>query len=300
MAVRPSSCARRPPRSRAHGSHHAGDGRRRGDAANHGQHAVRDPHRHRERRREFDVVPSRRWATARWMPSIRPCSGPPIRYRAPHALLAKIETVGRMLDQQAPGPASSSGTSTRGGRLIAGERLIAIGASAGGPAALATVLARPAEGFSGGDRRHAARRRAVCRRDGDVAWSADRADREGRGRRRSPGARHGAAGGTNNHLVFKGADRVGYDANRRDYVYRPSVDVFFQSVSQHWPGEAIGVLLTGHGPRRRGRPASAQRTRGITPSRRTRRAASCTACPRRPRSSRPRSTSFRWIASRHS
>ena len=32
-----------------------------------------------------------------------------------------------------------------------------------------------------------------------------------------------------------------------EYAYRPSVDVFFQSVSHHWPGEVIGVLLTGMG-----------------------------------------------------
>jgi two-component system response regulator WspF len=29
--------------------------------------------------------------------------------------------------------------------------------------------------------------------------------------------------------------------------YRPSVDVFFQSVVDHWDGEAAGVLLTGMG-----------------------------------------------------
>jgi two-component system chemotaxis response regulator CheB/two-component system response regulator WspF len=30
-------------------------------------------------------------------------------------------------------------------------------------------------------------------------------------------------------------------------VYRPSVDVFFQSVSQRWQGRVVGVLLTGMG-----------------------------------------------------
>ena len=30
-------------------------------------------------------------------------------------------------------------------------------------------------------------------------------------------------------------------------MYRPSVDVFFQSASRFWPHKAIGVLLTGMG-----------------------------------------------------
>ncbi len=53
--------------------------------------------------------------------------------------------------------------------------------------------------------------------------------------------------GTSDHLVLKTADRLGYTPEPRDYVYRPSVDVFFQSVSQLWPGEVVGVLLTGMG-----------------------------------------------------
>jgi chemotaxis response regulator CheB len=53
--------------------------------------------------------------------------------------------------------------------------------------------------------------------------------------------------GTNDHLLLKAPDRLGYAAEPKDYVYRPSVDVFFQSVNLHWPGKAAGVLLTGMG-----------------------------------------------------
>src|SRR5262249_59641159 len=34
---------------------------------------------------------------------------------------------------------------------------------------------------------------------------------------------------------------------RREYVHRPSIDVFFESVSRLWRGNVIGVLLTGMG-----------------------------------------------------
>jgi chemotaxis response regulator CheB len=53
--------------------------------------------------------------------------------------------------------------------------------------------------------------------------------------------------GTNDHLRFISAERIGYSAEPRDLAYRPSVDVFFASVGVHWTGEAVGVLLTGMG-----------------------------------------------------
>ena len=37
---------------------------------------------------------------------------------------------------------------------------------------------------------------------------------------------------TRDHLMLKSADRLGYTPDPADYVYRPSVDVFFQSVSR--------------------------------------------------------------------
>ena len=53
--------------------------------------------------------------------------------------------------------------------------------------------------------------------------------------------------GTNDHLVFLNSHTVGYTKEPRDSHYRPSVDVFFESVVRHWEGNAIGVLLTGMG-----------------------------------------------------
>ena len=34
---------------------------------------------------------------------------------------------------------------------------------------------------------------------------------------------------------------------RSDSLYRPSIDVFFNSLREHWPGSVTGVLLTGMG-----------------------------------------------------
>jgi len=52
---------------------------------------------------------------------------------------------------------------------------------------------------------------------------------------------------TNDHLVLDQNYRLSYDAEPRDYAYRPSVDVFFHCVAEHWRGDVVGVLLTGMG-----------------------------------------------------
>jgi chemotaxis response regulator CheB len=53
--------------------------------------------------------------------------------------------------------------------------------------------------------------------------------------------------GTNDHLTLLADGRLGYTPEPRDYVYRPSVDVFFQSITRFWTGDVTGVLLTGMG-----------------------------------------------------
>ena len=105
-------------------------------------------------------------------------------------LLAKIATIGRLI-----GDGTSRAAPTDAGRAAPtrGTALVAIGASAGGPAALADAAARPAAGLSGGDRHRPARRRAVRRRHGGVAEPAvGAAGAGGRGRRPSD-AGHGPA-----------------------------------------------------------------------------------------------------------
>jgi two-component system response regulator WspF len=52
---------------------------------------------------------------------------------------------------------------------------------------------------------------------------------------------------TNDHLRLTPGQRLCYDAHPRDEVYRPSIDVFFDSVARHWERAATGILLTGMG-----------------------------------------------------
>jgi two-component system response regulator WspF len=159
-------------------------------------------------------------------------------------LLAKIEILARLLGKP---DGRSVGADTDRASRSPQDCLVAIGASAGGPAVLATLLRDlskdlPAaivivqhvdEQFAGGMAEWLDQVSAFPVR---VAKEGDR-----------PAAAAALLAGTGDHLTLKTADRLGYTAEPRDYVYRPSVDVFFHSVCRLWRGHVVGVLLTGMG-----------------------------------------------------
>ncbi len=159
-------------------------------------------------------------------------------------LLAKICTIGRLIDDKAP----LDSTAKRGGAPAASRNeLVAIGASAGGPAALAVLLDGLPRNFSPAvvivqhvDERFAS---------GMANWLAKHSPLPVRLAKDGDSPLPGTVllAGTGDHLTLKTASQLGYTPDPRDYVYRPSVDVFFQSISTLWPGKVVGVLLTGMG-----------------------------------------------------
>jgi two-component system response regulator WspF len=161
-------------------------------------------------------------------------------------LLAKIDTIRRLIGDSERAP--MRGNRAPETHLLSPEKtLIAIGASAGGPAALATILATLPQGFDAAviviqhvDQEFAS---------GMATWLNDRSAMLVRvaseGDRPVPGTVLLAA--TNDHLTFKSTERLGYASEPKDYVYRPSIDVFFDSARRYWPGKIIGILLTGMG-----------------------------------------------------
>ena len=125
--------------------------------------------------------------------------------------------------------------------------LVVIGASAGGPTALAEILSKLPKTFPSPilivqhvdpqfapslvewlKQQSALPIRAAC--DGDIP---------------KPGEVLMAA--TGKHLVLASRRRLKYTDEPKETFYWPSVDVFFESVARHWPGEIVGVLLTGMG-----------------------------------------------------
>jgi two-component system, chemotaxis family, response regulator WspF len=159
-------------------------------------------------------------------------------------LLAKIDTISRMTEKSGAGHSRSK--IAPASRLDA-DMLIAIGASAGGPAALATILRLlPAEfDVPIVIVQHVGQEFVP----GMATWLSEQSGRRvtvaQEGER--PAKNHVLVAGATGHLTFKGATRLGYAAEPRDTAYCPSVDVFFHSVERLWLGSAVGVLLTGMG-----------------------------------------------------
>ena len=160
------------------------------------------------------------------------------------ALLAKIRTIGKLISG-ARAPSAAAPAAAASGPPVA--RLVAIGASTGGPVALARLLARwhpPADTA------------AVVVQHIDPAFASQLARWLGEqaavpvrpiagGEPVEGGIVHVAA--SDDHLRLTPERRLVYDAHPRDEVYRPSIDVFFHSVARYWTPNAAGVLLTGMG-----------------------------------------------------
>lgn len=160
-------------------------------------------------------------------------------------LLAKIAIIGRLIGDRGDSPPRDERPRAVAATGKAG--LVVIGASAGGPAALAEVLAGLPGDFPMGlvIVQHVDRQFAAGMADwlNQVSPLPVRLAQEGD----VPRAGTVLLAGSNDHLCFKSPGWLGYAAEPKDYAYRPSVDVFFNSVCKHWPGRAIGVLLTGMG-----------------------------------------------------
>lgn len=165
------------------------------------------------------------------------------------ALLAKIDLLGRITGMgtpprlQLPALAPRPSLPTDG----TGRWLIALGCSAGGPAALAEVLKVFPAGFPASfvviqhlDESFAA---------GLVNWLAGQISLPVRIARRDDTPEPGVVlfPGHDDHLVLTAAGRLAYTPEPVNNPYRPSVDAFFESVARHWRARAAGVILTGMG-----------------------------------------------------
>jgi two-component system response regulator WspF len=157
-------------------------------------------------------------------------------------LLSKIATIGKLIGKparnrklQIPKPKS----------LV--PALVAIGSSTGGPKALAAVLSQFSRSFQAAvvivqhvDAQFA---------PGLVDWLNEQTALPVELAMAGCPVEGGKVlvAGTNDHLVLQSNLTLTYTEEPRDYPYRPSVDVFFSSIADCWPGKGIGVLLTGMG-----------------------------------------------------
>jgi two-component system response regulator WspF len=167
------------------------------------------------------------------------------------ALLAKIAMLGKLLDKKPGKQPPPLAIPPRGSLAPHLPPLVAIGASTGGPAALAHILSHLPARFPAAlvivqhvDEQFAA---------GLAEWLQTHTPLTVRVAQAGSRLEVGTVwlAGTNDHMVLTAQQTLSYTPEPCDYPYRPSVDVFFKSlarqVSEHWPARAAGVLLTGMG-----------------------------------------------------
>ncbi|MCG2586189.1 chemotaxis-specific protein-glutamate methyltransferase CheB [Massilia sp. TS11] len=162
------------------------------------------------------------------------------------ALLAKIRTIGKLVKAAAPARAPLPSRAPTAPPSVP-PHLLAVGASTGGPLAVARLLAGwtlPASACAV----------VVQHIDAHFAdlfakWLGEQISSPVIVIEHDslPRAGHVHIARTNDHLVLDGRCHFGYTVEPRDYPFRPSVDVFFQSVARHWPGAVTAAVLTGMG-----------------------------------------------------
>ncbi|WP_412460604.1 chemotaxis response regulator protein-glutamate methylesterase [Pseudomonas sp. SC11] len=160
-------------------------------------------------------------------------------------LLRKILNIGWLIGQQRSSAARSLDAPAR--NPASRCALVAIGSSAGGPAALEVLLKALPRDFPAAivlvqhvDQVFAA---GMAEWLSGVSGLPVRLAREGE----PPQPGQVLLAGTNHHIRLLQNGQLAYTAEPVNEIYRPSIDVFFESVARFWRSEAVGVLLTGMG-----------------------------------------------------
>ena len=163
------------------------------------------------------------------------------------ALLEKVRLIGRLVGASGsrgrPAPASAGAQQAAG----APPPLVAIGSSTGGPKALTVVLGALPADFQAA---------IVVVQHVSKQFAEEMAnwlDRQCPLRvRPAPDGGRPEAGtvfipATDDHLVMTSERTLAFTPEPRDYPYRPSATVFFESLAAHWPTPSVAALLTGMG-----------------------------------------------------
>jgi two-component system response regulator WspF len=171
-----------------------------------------------------------------------PMLGPAGEVSGAGALVEKIGTIAKLV--------GATADPQRMRRPIPGAappRLLVVGASTGGPKAVSDLIFPLPQNWNVA---------VVVIQHVDVAFAPGLAkwlgDRTGRPVRVVEHGQEPLAGdvllaGTNDHLVLTKSRTLEYRQEPRDVFFRPSVDVFFDSVAEHWPQRGTAALLTGMG-----------------------------------------------------
>ncbi|MCX7019684.1 MAG: chemotaxis-specific protein-glutamate methyltransferase CheB [bacterium] len=162
-------------------------------------------------------------------------------------LLAKIEIFKKLSLPEDPLPAALPPAAQKLQATEETNCLVVLGASAGGPAAVAQILAQLPAVLAAAvviiqhvDAQFAS---------GLASWLDSQSLMRVRLARDNEPPQTGAAlvAGTKDHLVLNRSGLLSYTTEPMNLNYRPSVDVFLASALKNWTKPMIGVLLTGMG-----------------------------------------------------
>jgi len=180
----------------------------------------------------------------------RPVVGRDGRIKGAEALLNKIGRIGKLIgvgDKKSVAPPAVSCPETLPPTRDGRKSMLAIGCSTGGPNALLTILsALPATLLAAVVVIQHMEQKFT---PGLVKWLDKQINlpvriiEEGD----APEAGKILVASTNDHIVLTGREKFHYTPEPADNYYHPSVDVFFCSVAEYWPGSGLGILLTGMG-----------------------------------------------------
>lgn len=167
-------------------------------------------------------------------------------------LLHKIELIGRLVDKGRGEPQAAHAipailphAKLANRAALTLDPLVVLGASTGGPQALAEIISRLPAKFGAA---------VVIAQHVDAAfarglgqWMSEQADRQvtiiAEGHR--PARNEILLAGTDDHLILGDDCCLHYTVKPRDLCYRPSIDVFFASVARNWTRPGVAALLTG-------------------------------------------------------
>lgn len=160
-------------------------------------------------------------------------------------LLAKIHIIGKLIGKTLRQPPPQAATIDR--PSTPDVPVIVIGSSTGGPEALKTIFAPLPQNFPAA---------IVVIQHIDAQFAPGFADWLQQQttltvKLAQPGQPLCAGSifiaGRNKHLVMTAQHTLAYTAQPSHYIYQPSIDVFFDSMAQHWPQAGLAILLTGMG-----------------------------------------------------
>ena len=170
-----------------------------------------------------------------------PVLGPAGEVTGAAALIEKISIVAKIV--------GASAEPRRTHRADAGvpPRLLVVGASTGGPKALADVLLPLPHDWNVAI--VVVQHVDVTFAQGLATWLGDRTAKPVRVAEHGdrPTAGTVLLAGTNDHMVLTKDHALEYRVEPREVFFRPSVDVFFESVADCWSRPGAALLLTGMG-----------------------------------------------------